>query len=569
MVTIYGNSISGGFTSGTPLVAIYTYGCQVWPVEESWTGPWPGPEVHPGDFYVRWTPSTAQGYFFGGNLEDYGGYYELSRSIIPNVGFDNCTEMVTVETTALSIGIQAFTGCTSITSVNLPHCTSVGRSAFSGCLNIQSVSMPECTWISPWAFTYNTQLSAVVLPNVEYVDQYAFASCYSLGYIMLGRNCGMVGSHAFDRAGMSTGNNMVYSMKLSYAGSGICVFGTQTSFVVQNLYVPWWKTDQYSNWAYLSNTGNIYGYYYVSYPGYYSEESYGTLSSSGIFGSGGVPSYFETDAGVVARGMNDTPSPFENNSTLVSASMSQLITVSARGFYSCTNLRELYAPKLQEISGHAFTGCTSLEYMDIPNCSVIGNSAFFGCTSLSYIMLGLSSCELGSYAFYGCSNLQSILVPSSYVEDYRSAVNWSDYASLIVGYGSEPGPEPQTETIDFSTFGLVDREVVDYDQSGKTFAGDSCEVKFTISGSGTKATYYIAQSAVRIYNNCSVVIESDRVISSVKFTWSSSYKPTTDDANPQGYDPNTETWTGSSNSVTLTKTTTSNWRLISVTVTYE
>ena len=433
MVTIYGNSISGGFTSGTPLVAIYTYGCQVWPVEESWTGPWPGPEVHPGDYYISWTPTSASGAFFGGSLETYSGYYELGRNHIPANGLISLETISTVETTAFTIGVGAFSDCRSLLSVNLPHCSSISRGAFFNCLNLSYVSLPECKYIGTSAFTYNMVLHSVDLPNVEFIGERAFNSCGSLTNIQLGRNCSMVASHAFDWCGNRTNNGTV-QLKLSYSGEGPCAFGTQSSFAARMIIAPWYKLRDYYDFPYQTVDCRFSGYFYVSYPGYYSERSYGELYDPGIFGSAGVPSYFETDAGLVAE-EGGSPTPFENNSTLVSASMPQLLTVSAKGFYSCTNLRELYTPKLQVISGQAFAGCTSLEYMDIPNCSVISNRAFSGCTSLSYILLGLSSCELGSYAFSGCSNLQSILVPSSYVEDYRSATNWSDYASLIVGYG--------------------------------------------------------------------------------------------------------------------------------------
>ena len=139
MVYTFGNSINGGYTDGTSLVAIYTYGCQVWPSEESWTGPWPGPEVHPGDYYISWTPVDALGTFFGGSLESYSGYYELGSNHIPANGFVSLQTISTVETTAYTIGRQAFSDCQSLRSVNLPHCSSIGYKAFDFCINLHNL----------------------------------------------------------------------------------------------------------------------------------------------------------------------------------------------------------------------------------------------------------------------------------------------------------------------------------------------------------------------------------------------------------------------------------------------
>ena len=79
MVYISNSEITGGFTDGTSLVAIYTYGCKVWPDTDVWSGPGIGPEVHSGDYYISWTPIDATGTFsIGGytyRLEDYSGYF--------------------------------------------------------------------------------------------------------------------------------------------------------------------------------------------------------------------------------------------------------------------------------------------------------------------------------------------------------------------------------------------------------------------------------------------------------------------------------------------------------------
>jgi hypothetical protein len=51
-----------------------------------------------------------------------------------------------------TIGMGAFSGCTSLTSVSLPEVTTIGMAAFSGCTSLASVSLPEVTTIGMATF---------------------------------------------------------------------------------------------------------------------------------------------------------------------------------------------------------------------------------------------------------------------------------------------------------------------------------------------------------------------------------------------------------------------------------
>lgn len=435
MVTIYGSTIDGGFTSGTSLVAIYTYGTQVWPSEESWKGPWPGPEVHPGDYYISWTPTDLSGVFSieGRNyyLESYSGYFDDFSGVITQNAFISQSGMLTMETTARKIEYRAFAGCSYLRQANMPHCSMVGTSAFHGCLNLSSVSLPECTWISNNAFYSCVELRNIYLPNVEYVGKSAFQDCFEGIGIVLGSFCSMVDDYAFYRFGLRATNYP--GIELQYQGDGLVSFGSNViSTYFQALVCPNWKADDYANAGWvpgnkLAPNGGIQGTHYFSCGSYYQKSSYGGISSgeipSSIFST---MSYFETDATTVYS--------FSNCSTLVSASMSQVIRVSALGLYGCSRLKEIFAPKIMSIQSSGFKSCSSLEYINLPVCSSIGTSAFYGCSSLSYIMLGSVSCKLQSNAFSGCTSLNAIYVMSSRVSYYKSASYWSEYSDIIIGY---------------------------------------------------------------------------------------------------------------------------------------
>ena len=61
----------------------------------------------------------------------------------------------------------------------------------------------------------------------------------------------------------------------------------------------------------------------------------------------------------------------------------------------------------------------------------IGGNAFYGCSSLTSVTVCATACTLGNGAFDGCASDLKIYVFSDKVNYYKSAENWSDYASNI------------------------------------------------------------------------------------------------------------------------------------------
>ena len=82
-----------------------------------------------------------------------------------------------------SIGSSAFSRCAGLTSVTIPSgVTSIGSSAFSGCIGLTSVTIPgSVTSIGSSAFSVCTGLASVTIPSsVTSIGQYAFDGCKSL-----------------------------------------------------------------------------------------------------------------------------------------------------------------------------------------------------------------------------------------------------------------------------------------------------------------------------------------------------------------------------------------------------
>lgn len=174
----------------------------------------------------------------------------------------------------------------------------------------------------------------------------------------------------------------------------------------------------------------------------------------------------ETASNILLQGCNNTVIPnsvasiqsgaFCNCSLLQQVSIPAGITsIESDTFSGCTNLSSVYIPQsVTTIGASAFSYCKALTGVIIPeNVTSIGGNAFYGCSGLTSVIIPENVASIGGYAFYGCSGLTSIqvnpttpptggsamfnnttapiYVPAASVDDYKTASNWSTYASRI------------------------------------------------------------------------------------------------------------------------------------------
>ena len=123
---------------------------------------------------------------------------------------------------------------------------------------------------------------------------------------------------------------------------------------------------------------------------------------------------------------------------LTSVSFPVATSIGNGAFYECRGLTEItdeFFPVVTSIGQYAFYNCSSLTSVSFPEVTSIGNYAFQNCSSLTTIYVGTNIstvCTLSSTsAFISCTNLTNIYVPASLVDKYKSATNWSKYASKI------------------------------------------------------------------------------------------------------------------------------------------
>ena len=114
---------------------------------------------------------------------------------------------------------------------------------------------------------------------------------------------------------------------------------------------------------------------------------------------------------------------------------SDVFNIGNSAFRGCSSLTSVSFPNVISIGTNAFYNCSGLTSASFPNATNIRDSAFYNCSKLTTIYIGTNTstvCTLAStYVFNSCPNLTNIYVPSSLVDSYKSATNWSNYAGKI------------------------------------------------------------------------------------------------------------------------------------------
>ena len=406
---------------------------------------------------------------------------------IPVSCFHGCTALQSVEFEGdiTTIGGYSFTGCSKLI-LQLPKgVKAIGQAAFSGAsLEGVELDLPNLTSLSGYQHFYNTKIKGIRSlgtitsipfqgdPAGYYSNYPSFMNCTELEYANLpetlttiGRqtfqgctklvieelrlpNLTSLGASAFSGVQIKKWLDMGKITSLSVAGA--------SKTALEELVIP----------ESITTIGNGALYRYTNCV--IEDLNVPNLTSIGGGAFNGTKLRRITSLGSVTsfpNNSNNTGSVFYNckELTYVSQEVFDKLTYLASAFEGCSNLviEELRLPSLTGTLTGAFMGCTIKKILDLGSITAlfgdsslgqatlpfgtaveefvvpvtvtsIGRYAFGGMPNMKYIkMLPVTPPTLNSLAFNGDTSNCPIYVPDESVDAYKSATNWSTYASRI------------------------------------------------------------------------------------------------------------------------------------------
>ena len=307
-----------------------------------------------------------------------------------------CIDKVFVGDFINCISPNAFNYCSGLTNITIPKgITSIGQNAFSNCYKLTSITIPEgVTNIGQAAFNYCSGLTSVIIPDgITSIGQSAFDSCSGLTSITIPGSVTNIGQNAFSNC---------YNLTSITIPEGVTSIG-QSAF------------NFCSGLTSITIPGS------VTNIGQNAFDSCRSLTSITIPGS-------VTSINAQA---------FGNCRGLTSVIISDGVTnIGQAAFNYCSGLTSITIPQsVTSIGVSAFSGCRSLTSITIPeSVTSINAQAFSNCYSMGeYHILSTTPPNIYTNTFSVIPGDCKIFVPAQSVDTYKSATNWSTYASKIVG----------------------------------------------------------------------------------------------------------------------------------------
>lgn len=158
-----------------------------------------------------------------------------------------------------------------------------------------------------------------------------------------------------------------------------------------------------------------------------------SITTTSSFSTCATAKYISLPMGVTSYGNNF----FSGCSGLKAVTIpSDLTELPTSFFNNCSNINSITLPNnITTISNNAFSYCYCLTSLTIPsNVSSIGNTAFTDCCGMKeYHIKPTTVPTAGTTIFKNMPTDCIIYVPSASLSDYKTASNWSTYASYMVG----------------------------------------------------------------------------------------------------------------------------------------
>lgn len=318
-----------------------------------------------------------------------------------------------------SIGSFAFSGCTSLNSVNIPSgVTDIGAAAFAGCSSISSIivasdnptydSRDSCNAIIRTASgTLIAGCMNTVIPaTVSRIGNWAFSSCTNLTSIHIPNSVVEIGYEAFYGCSSLIGVNIPNS---------VTTIGYQAFFgcsSLREIHIPRSVRGIASSaFEYCPSLTSI-----TVASGNYRYDSRDDCNA-----------IIETEDNILVAGCKNTIIP------------ATVTAIGNHAFSGCSSLAGIDIPNgVETVGDYAFRDCSALRHVTIPDgVTSIGASAFFDCSLLSQVDIPASVETIGNFAFEHCPAITSMTVadgnPTYDSRDSCNAIIETATGTLIAG----------------------------------------------------------------------------------------------------------------------------------------
>ena len=318
--------------------------------------------------------------------------------------------------TVITIGENAFYGCLSLTSIEIPNSvTTIENQAFFVCTSLANVTLPNSlTTIKNQAFYNCTSLASITIPNsVTTIGSNAFYACTSLASITIPSSVTPIGNSAFSGCSSLTSISVAAGNTI-YDSRNNCnaIIETATNTLVagcKNTVIP--------------NS--------VTTIGSYAFEGCRSLASIEIPNSVtdiryGALSFCSSLTSISVAAGNTTYDSRDNCNAIIETATNTLVA-------GCKNT--VIPNSVTAIGDKAFYYCSSLASITIPSSvTAIGYKAFYYCSSLANITSLIPADKLfipDDDAFYNINPNCTLYVPAGAKETYATTVSWLKFTNIV------------------------------------------------------------------------------------------------------------------------------------------